>query len=243
MNTETMQHHLATIETIFAPYHPTFPLEASPTITEAMHTRLEHDTEATLPVYLLKAMTMWGTVDDFKGLLPQILRMLVFDAGRLWSSDYLFDKLAYAEFDNWPEPEQAAINHFLDDLWGYILAAYPQPDCMTLTEFIRDVPQPEHYLAIWETRLDERPALRHLADFIDVYFGAMWAGYSSIGLTPVHNVWTVREAMQARLEKAHLHYADHDFAQDFTRAAEHLHRILWRMDDECAAQLGLTDQR
>lgn len=222
MDQTKLEQHLTTIEIVFARYRPNFPLDSSPVVTDVMHTTLTHDTDAMLPAYLFKALTTWGTIAEFKGLLPRILYKITFEAGEFWSSDQLFHKLAYAKFDQWPEEEQTVINQFLEALWRYILATYPQSDCMILTEFIRDVPHPAKYLVIWERQLNQLAALRYLADFVDVYYGVMQTGYESIGLTPEHHRWIIRHAMQTRLENAYLAHMDQDFAECFSRAAEHL---------------------
>lgn len=73
--------------------------------------------------YLFKAMTTWGTNDDFKHFVPRLVELYA------WSSDawLLCDKLAYASWRAWPEHEQRAVERYLQALWKDELAAFGSP--------------------------------------------------------------------------------------------------------------------
>jgi hypothetical protein len=61
-----------------------------------------------------KALTTWGAVEDFKHFLP---RLLDFDLDRS------LNKLAYADWRQWPQPEQQAVEEYLVALWEQQQAA------------------------------------------------------------------------------------------------------------------------
>ena len=57
-----------------------------------------------LEQYAFKALTTWGTVEDYKYFLPRIIEMTL-------------GKLAYGDFASWPLHERQAIEDFLLDAW------------------------------------------------------------------------------------------------------------------------------
>jgi hypothetical protein len=88
-----------------------------------------------------KALTTWGAVEDFKHFLP---RLLDFDLDRS------LDKLAYADWRQWPLPEQRAVEEYLLALWEDRLSAceeYP--------------PAADLLHAMGELGIDLRPHLDH----------------------------------------------------------------------------------
>jgi hypothetical protein len=73
--------------------------------------------------YLFKAMTTWGTKDDFKHFLPRLLEFYA-SSSDAW---LLVDKLRYANWQSWPEPERMAVEKYLSTLWKAELEAYGPP--------------------------------------------------------------------------------------------------------------------
>jgi hypothetical protein len=55
-----------------------------------------------------KALTTWGDVEDFKHFLPRLLDH---------DLDQALHKLAYADWRQWPQPEQRAVEEYLVALW------------------------------------------------------------------------------------------------------------------------------
>lgn len=64
-----------------------------------------------LGVFSFKAMTTFGSVDDFRHFLPRIAELLTF-TGLVGACDLclLADKLAYGEWGAWPAPERGALS-------------------------------------------------------------------------------------------------------------------------------------
>ena len=90
-----------------------------------LHTNpLRELSDADLSVYLAKAMTTFGTVTDFKHLLPRLLELYLSDEfGCGHEFDLLLAKLACAEWTRWPQHEQqAVIDRMVDWLAGTDIA-------------------------------------------------------------------------------------------------------------------------
>jgi hypothetical protein len=67
--------------------------------------------------FAFKAMTTWGTTEDFKYYLPRIMELYV--SGRShFDADLLMDKLNYGGWRKWPADEQEAIGAYLLNWWN-----------------------------------------------------------------------------------------------------------------------------
>ena len=80
--------------------------------------------------YVHKAMTTWGDVRDFKHFLPRILELLATDSETLaWvDAEIAIGKLAYANWNAWPEEERAAVRTFLHAWWRAQLHRIGEPN-------------------------------------------------------------------------------------------------------------------
>lgn len=66
--------------------------------------------------YTFKAMTTWGTKDDFKHFLPRIYELLVH--GSLGTDTFVaLKKILYAGLEAWPAKEQQAVSDFMYAWW------------------------------------------------------------------------------------------------------------------------------
>jgi hypothetical protein len=98
--------------------------------------------------YTMKAMTTWGSVEDFKHFLPRILELVTeYHWRRLIPDPYRQDadgqsvrevttldeyfvvcKLEHGRWSQWPEDEQDAVKQLLLAYWQFTLAANPELD-------------------------------------------------------------------------------------------------------------------
>src|SRR3954469_10678436 len=63
---------------------------------------LEALTPDELERYARKAITTWGSVDDFKHFLPRILQISAHPHQHFWVDvEIVFGKLGYAQFETW----------------------------------------------------------------------------------------------------------------------------------------------
>ena len=233
---------LAEVEKVFGKYVATFPLSVSVTITSEMQHALEHDSYNMLPRYVFHALTTWGDVNDFKAFLPAVLRMLAFDISHLWTADTLIRKLEnpVTGVRDWPDNEKVALSSFFFSLWQYALDAYPPEDCIEAKTLIVNVLDPQPYLDLWDKRLDEVTALRHLAAWIVSDYGILTTGKNAIGVSAIHNAWVLRASTQSQLENAYLDHMNEPFADEFSEAAQNLFWIHDQMDENLANLLGIS---
>ena len=77
--------------------------------------------------YSGKAITTWGTGDDFKHFLPRILELMVFKDrfGGFTDPIFVISKLVYGEWRSWPAVEQEAIGNFLLAWWRLAVTTHP----------------------------------------------------------------------------------------------------------------------
>ena len=66
--------------------------------------------------YAAKALTTWGTLNDYKYFLPRILE-LTHEGRLLCDLEITFGKLSYGRFSEWPGDEQDAVRAFIARLW------------------------------------------------------------------------------------------------------------------------------
>lgn len=222
-----VQEVLEQIKDVFSKYTVTHPVEGSPvSVSEEMQHDLEHDTYNTLPRYFFSAMTTWGTEEDFKAFLPMILEIYTFNNSHLYSGDMLFRKMKYAKFDEWDNREQHLIHDYCQALWNHLLDSFKEGHTWHVREFIKDVFQPEKYLIIWESRLHEVPALRHLVVFINDAYRIHYRGLNAVGVGEIHDNWIVSETMLNRLEAAYFQYIDEEFSKELSIAVENIKWLL-----------------
>ena len=120
--------------------------------------------------YAFKAMTTWGTTEDFKHFLPRLFELVTAEESITDEIDaeVLFGKLTYAKWLRWPLQEQKAVKDYLDALWLFLLSL--PPDVVTLDGFVcaygQAVDDLAPYLEVWaNTTTAFSP--RHYFDFLD----------------------------------------------------------------------------
>lgn len=89
---------------------------------ELTSTPLRQLTEEQLSLFSLKAMTTWGTEQDFKHFLPRLLELSYIDPLEMNWLEALFGKLKLAGWDRWPTRERQAIESYLSHWWTATLA-------------------------------------------------------------------------------------------------------------------------
>jgi hypothetical protein len=123
---------------------------------------------AALSRFAFKAMTTWGTEDNYRHFLPRLFELLV--ARQLDTDDEIvFHKLTYGQWTTWPAVEQQAVARFLHAYWADAIQQYPHtPPIETV---VCSVAQAWDDVSVV---LDSWPiatscaAARHFADFVDL---------------------------------------------------------------------------
>lgn len=177
--------------------------------------------------YLFKAMTTWGTEEDFKHFVPRLLELYAPGADA-W---LLCDKLAYARWRSWPEPERGAVERYLLSLWRERLAeeAHPLPgDALLGTMLGLDLDLAPYDL---RTRLEawrsahSREPIRSLARFVLEHGDALfWPGpptgrptlwQARPAIAAEVRAWLLDPATRAGLEASFLEHGDREVARAF----------------------------
>jgi hypothetical protein len=129
-----------------------------------------------LGVYPFKAMTTFGTVDDFRHFLPRIAELLARD-GVVHTTDLVLfaGKLVYGGLASWPERERVAVRAWLDALVDRFVGGEPGVvDAATLLEAHRVLGMDtESLLDRWAVS-EHVGSIEALADFV-VHGERRWA--------------------------------------------------------------------
>jgi len=110
----------------------------------SLHRKPLHElTAEDLSRYAFKALTTWGTKNDFKHFLPRLFELVPEPEGITWELDIevLFGKLRYGKWETWPEGEQKAIRRYLVSLCRFALSL-PADDYM-VDEYLGGIEQAE----------------------------------------------------------------------------------------------------
>jgi len=87
--------------------------------------------------YSFDAISTWGTVEQFKYLLPRLFQVVV-EEDLEYCPEVLFNKPRMGSFQSWPEIERAALYSYCDGLWRYALAHHPVLDHLPSFTMIED---------------------------------------------------------------------------------------------------------
>src|SRR5262245_18137025 len=72
--------------------------------------------------YSFKAISTWGSADDFRHFLPRIFELMAVDGGSSWTvPEVVFKKLTYGHWEAWPFDERWAITTFFEALWSDVI--------------------------------------------------------------------------------------------------------------------------
>jgi hypothetical protein len=167
---------------------------------------------AELQPYLFKAMTTWGTEEDFKHFVPRLLELYA-SSTDAW---LLCDKFAYARWRSWPEHEQRAVESYLLALWRTELAQNGPPlpgDTLLETIVTLDLDiapyDPRMTLDAWRLEAS-RESARHLARFVLEHGVALfWPGPSNGRPT----LWYARPEIAANVREWLLMPATHEWLE------------------------------
>lgn len=179
MNASTPHDYLAALRQaieslyeVFSQYRLRPHVEGCPCcFTDADHRQLHQRplqqlTRDNLLKFALSALYTWGTLDDFRHFLPRLLDFAA-ELDHPWEVDaeILLSKLAYGEWQRWPEGEQLALRAFFMARWQATLAA-SAVDSGQVEDWLCAIAQAENdltaYLAAWATNPAPR-AREHLA--------------------------------------------------------------------------------
>lgn len=119
---------------------------------------------AELDRYVFKAMTTWGTTQDFKYYLPRLLEVYV-SGGQGMELSLILDKLNYAGWRSWPEDEQGLIRAFFLDWWHVVINQYT---CrLSILDDLHVFLYEEDLLSYWNLNVQEQG----FRNFVNMAYG------------------------------------------------------------------------
>jgi hypothetical protein len=207
-----LQQSVENLYLVFSTY-PLSSLEGCPCCVSAAdkgqvaHRALRELTQDDLGRYAGKAMTTWGTVDDFKHFLPRL-----FDLTAAFQCPYeecvVFGKLNYGHWRTWAPAEIAAIEQYFLALWDVVLSsdAWNFRDYFTALTGI--YPRFDELLQHWEACTDPRAWVflgeevyyHNQALFRDEYFNGPFLMSSQ--LSQRFRAWVTSPAVRDKLLEA-----------------------------------------
>ncbi|MGG7439217.1 hypothetical protein ACQ7CX_09520 [Chryseobacterium arthrosphaerae] len=145
------------------------PCCVSGTDKEKLHIRPLRDLEENdLLRYVFKALTTWGSIEDFKHFLPRLFEILA-KGGFIAYLDTILGKLEYGKFVMWPENEKAAVKTFLWQWWQNRLATQSYFDHEAFCGIYKITGELDRMLECWETDFQTN-GFRVFVDYIDHYY-------------------------------------------------------------------------
>ncbi len=96
-----------------------------PETEQRLHARPLRELSAEdLEAYSWSALLTWGNEVDFKHFLPRLFEIIPDADTPGWADTaVIFAKLHYANWREWPEVEQTAVEHYLSALWIYCITS------------------------------------------------------------------------------------------------------------------------
>jgi len=241
---DTLHDAISRFYTMFAPYplHRFIagcPCCVGPTDDARIRSKPLRDlTAEDVGRYSFKALTTWGTVDDYKHFLPRLLELVIDDPS--FDEVIVPTKLQWAQWQHWPEQERRVIDSYLLAVWRCILGSDdPAPlrrwpdDWVTFIGRIVD--DMTSYLALWQDSTVVS-ARRHLASFVcdnsiyllpnkgartllDVYWKERPHQMNQV------IAWLSEPQRQTQLEQAFFDHATEPWADELAQAADVLREL------------------
>jgi hypothetical protein len=181
--------------------------------------------------YAFKAMSTWGTVEDFRHFLPRIFELVATSGDFPIEIEVAIGKLDYGKWRSWAEVERIAVEHFISAWWSNALSQ-PLTDSTQLLadDVLCSIAQVcddiDSHLTHWDSRVDVEAAL-HLAALIDWNFDSL-CKKDRLGSAFWENEFTMRQAIawlkrpaiRERLEHHFLTNSDSPHAYLLSEAAD-----------------------
>lgn len=181
--------------------------------------------------FAFKALSTWGTVNDFRHFLPRIFELLPSHLSGVVDPQTVIGKLSYAKWRTWPPNEVRSVSLYLEALWTRFLkdahfeVSVSADDILSAYSQVFEDLTP--FLDEWgATR--EVSAARHLADFVERHIEPLLKNdrisspwWQEPGRSQV-STWLSQAARLSQLEEAFATCQDRDVAELISRAVDEL---------------------
>ncbi len=187
-------------------------------------------------MYASKAITTWGTVDDFKHFLPRLFDLVAKPSedgrGLEFDSFLAFSKIEYGRWRRWPVDEREALADYCPALWRAVLTRPYFFSCSAgfwLKDFSEIYDDLSPFLTAWEADAQSDVAApwpaRHLAETIIDFHESMskkgslnWWRKSAQEQLLIR--WLSSDAIATILETAFFRVGDDSHAERLSLAVE-----------------------
>jgi len=162
-----------------------------------------------LDQYAFKAISTWGSVEDFKHFLPRVFELMIGE-GFLTDTFVVLGKLAFGGWKDWPEVEQKGIQRFLQDWWIELAACDRYRFADDAMEILPYIPFLPALLKQWQLKLDNQ-SLFNLAHLVQYQY---WDIHNQEGyfkhLTDAESRFFTQwlKAQKPSLEEGFFHFAN-----------------------------------
>ena len=173
--TSRLKNNIKELYETFEKYHSNSNMNGSPNYDdldkwnkELFSKPLRELDENDLSRFTGKAMTTWGTANDYKHFIPRIFELTaeLKTPYEIWIA---FDKLTLAEFKNWAEKEQKVVHEFMIALWESIINDNSRKAEFEFRDYFSAIahfyPNFTELLNIW-SESESKASIKHLSEFI-----------------------------------------------------------------------------
>ncbi len=173
--TSRLKNNIKELYETFDKYHSNSNMNGSPNYDELdkwnkelFSKPLQELDENDLSRFTGKAMTTWGTANDYKHFLPRIFELTA-ELKTPYEIWIVFDKLTLAKWNEWTEKEQTVIQEFMIALWESILNDNSEKAEWEFKDYFSAIahfyPNFIELLNIW-SESKSKAGIKHLAEFI-----------------------------------------------------------------------------
>ena len=232
--TERLNHSIENLYKVFAKYGAT-DMTGSPLYEdlpkwnkEILSKPLRELDEDDLSRFTGKAMTTWGSPNDYKHFLPRILELTaeLRTPYEIWIA---FDKLTLAEWQNWTEEEQNVIHNFMIFLWENIVNDNSEKAEWEFKDYFSAIahfyPNFTDLLNIW-TESESKAGTKHLANLIVDEQTTLFDRKKISGFyDKTENVeelikWILSDKILDKIQRKYFEFETEDFAEKISWAEQ-----------------------
>lgn len=175
-----------------------------------------------------KAITTWGSPNDYKHFLPRIFELTaeLRTPYEIWIA---FDKLNYSEWNNWEEGEQKVIHEYMLSLWEYMVNDNSEKVEWEFKDYFSSIahfyPNFFDLLNTW-AKSESKAGIKHLSAYI---IGEQNTIFEKKKISGFYNQeenieefisWLLSDEILNKLQRKFFEFATENFAENISRAEQ-----------------------
>ncbi len=175
-----------------------------------------------------KAITTWGSVNDYKHFLPRIFELTA-ELRTPYEVWIAFDKLSIAEWQYWVEEERNSILEFMLSLWINILNDNSEKAEVEFKDYFSSIanyyPEFTEILKIW-SETESKAAMKHLSTYIIEEQEALFQRRKISGFNDKKENaqelidWMLSEEVLNKIQSSYLEFESEDFSDKISWAEQ-----------------------